>query len=273
MTVTVLKLFQVGFRLFRGEDLNSVVNQVNLLSVVNQSSVSQTALTTAGAGTILAAALLSGLVVRSGPTGAFTDTTDTGTAIDTALGAAAQTGVSILITYKNTTAFAGTITGGTGVTVSGRTVVNPNSTGTYLLTRTGAGTYTFFGVDVVNQSIFGVAGLVATADNGTTQTLTAAMVVGGLQTYHTSTGGSTPSLTLPLGTDMDTALPDMRVGQSFVLRVINTNSGNTTIVTNTGWTFSGGTLVLATNTWKEFLITKTATATYTGVNVGSGTFV
>src|ERR1700731_2125897 len=142
MTVTVLQKVQAGFRLFRGETLNSIINQVNLLSVVNQSSVSQTAITTAGAGTLTAAALISGLIVRSGPTGAFTDTTDTGTAIDTALGAAAQTGVSIQVQYKNTTAFAGTIAGGTGVTVSGRTVVSANSTSTFLLSRTGTGTYT-----------------------------------------------------------------------------------------------------------------------------------
>lgn len=270
MTVTVLKKFQIGFRLFRGEDLNNIVNQVNTLSVVNQSSISQTALTTAGAGTITAAALLSGLVVRTGPTGAFTDTTDTGTAIDTALAAAAQTGVAFIVRYKNTTAFSGTIAGGTGVTVSGRTVVNPNSDAEFLLTRTGTGTYTFFGINVSNQSIFGVQALVATADNGTTQTLTAAMVSGGLQTYHTSTGGTTPSLTLPLGTDMDTALPDIRTGESYVLRIINANSGTATVVTNTGWTLTG-TLTLATNTWRDFVVTKTGTGTYTGVSVGTGT--
>ena len=270
MTVTVLKKAQAGFRLFTGEFLNAIVNQVNLLSVVNQSSVSQTALTTAGAGTITAAALISGLVVRTGPTGAFTDTTDTGTAIDTALGAAAQTGVSIQVQYKNTTAFAGTIAGGTGVTVSGRTVIPANGVATFLLSRTGAGTYTFFGIDAITQGLVNTAALVGTADNGTTQTLTAAMISGGTFTSHLSVGGTTPSLTLPLGADMDAALPDARVGQAYHLRIINTNSGTATIVTNTGWTLTG-TLTLATNTTRDFIVTKMGTGTYTGVSVGTGT--
>jgi len=96
------------------------------------------------------------------------------------------------------------------------------------------------------------------------------MIVGGNLTYHTSTGGSTPSLTLPLGTAMDTALPNAAIGASYTLRIINANSGTATIVTNTGWTLTG-TLTLATNTTRDFVITRTAAGTYTGVSVGTGT--
>lgn len=264
--------YQLGFRLFRGEDLNAISLAANAANISSQ--VAQTSIATVGAGTLTAADLLSGLIVRSGSTGAFTDTTDTGAALDAALGNAAVNGANVLVQIKNITAFADTIAGGTGVTVSGRTVVAPQTVGTFLLTRTAPATYTLFGIDITAQSINGVNTFIATPDNGTTQTLTAAMIVGGdTTTYHVSTGGSTPSLTLPLATALDTAMPDIRVGQSYTLRVINNNSGNTTIVTNTGWTLSGGTLVLATNTWKEFVITKTGTGTYTGVNVGSGTFV
>lgn len=264
--------YQLGYRLFRGEDLNAISNAANAGNVASQSS--QASIATVGAGTLTAAAMLSRLIVRTGSTGAFTDTTDTGTALDAALGNAAVNGVNLQIQIKNATVGAETIAGGTGVTVSGRTVIPPQTVGTFLLTRTGTATYTLFGIDVVGQTINGVNTFIATPDDGTTQTLTAAMISGGdATTYHVSTGGSTPSLTLPLATALDTALPDIRTGQSYTLRVINKNSGNTTIVTNTGWTLSGGTLVLATNTWKEFVITKTGTGTYTGVNVGSGTFV
>lgn len=268
---TVIPNFQPGFRLVDGTALNALVTQVNVLTP--GFSPLNTALATVGAGTLLAAALLGGVITRTGSSAAFTDTTSNGTLLDSALATNAITGFSRVIQIKNSTAFAETIAGGVGVTVSGRTVIPGNAVGTFLLTRTGTATYTLVGISAVVQGTFDQFAFNATADDGTTQTLTAAMVVGGNITYHISVGGTTPSLTLPLAADVDTALPDIRTGQSFLLRVINKNSGNTTIVTNTGWTLSGGTLVLATNTWKEFLVTKTGTATYTGVNVGTGTFV
>jgi hypothetical protein len=264
---------QLGYRLFRGETLNAMAAAINAAGL-SANPVSN-GLTTVGAGTLTAALLLGGEINRSGPVADFTDTTDTGALLDAALGSNAINGNAWIVRYKNTTAFKATIAGGTGVTVSGRTVVPANSVGEYLITRTDANTYTVFGIGVTLQAFGnGTSSLVATADDGTTQTLTTAMITGGYSTtYHISVGGSTPSLTLPLGTDIDTALADMRPGQSYTLRIINKNSGNTTIVTNTGWTLSGGTLVLATNTWKEFVVTKTGTGTYTGVNVGTGTFV
>lgn len=111
---------------------------------------------------------------------------------------------------------------------------------------------------------------VATADNGTTQTLTAAMMSGAERVFHTSAGGSTPSLTLPAIADFLAANPGLAIGQSMTVRFINNNSGTATIVTATGWTTSG-TLTLATNTWREFVITRTGAATATITSVGTGT--
>lgn len=115
---------------------------------------------------------------------------------------------------------------------------------------------------------------IGTADNGTTQTLTAAMIAvpGSRMVVHVSTGGSTPSLTLPLMTALVAALPLAVVGTGYILRIVNTNSGTATVVTNTGWTTSG-TLTLATNTWREFLVSVTsvtsATATFTSIGTGT----
>lgn len=117
---------------------------------------------------------------------------------------------------------------------------------------------------------FPVAQRIATADNGTTQTLTAAMVSGAGNVVHVSSGGTTPSLTLPLAASVIAALPGMAVGDTYVLRVINSNSGTATIVTNTGWTTSG-TLTLATNTWRDFLIRKTAADALSITSIGTGT--
>lgn len=268
---TVLPNFQPGFRLVDGTALNAIIAQVNALTPGFEPL--NTAVATIGAGTLTAAALLGGIITRTGSIAAYSDTTSNGTLLDSALAGDAINGFSRVIQIKNNVAFAETIVGGVGVTVSGRTVVPGNSVGTFLLTRTGTATYTLVGISAIAQGVFDQAAFIATADDGTTQTLTAAMVVGGGTTYHVSVGGTTPSLTLPLAADVDTALPDIRIGQAFILRIINKNSGNTTIVTNTGWTLSGGTLVLATNTWKEFLVTRTGVGTYTGVNVGTGTYV
>jgi hypothetical protein len=269
MALSLIAKAQAGFRLFDGTFLNKIINNLNSVSVSGGSG-SLTSDTTVTGDTITAAILLSGLDARSGPTANFTDTTDTGTNLDLALAQAAQTGQSFTFIYKNTTNFTATIAGGTGVTLSGRTTIPANSVVQFLFTRTGVAAWSMFGIGVIQQAIVGANSFIATADNGTTQTLTAAMIVGGNITYHTSAGGSTPSLTLPLATAIDTALPDIRPGQSYTLRVINTNSGTATIVTNTGWTLTG-TLTLATETWRDFVVTKTGTGTYTGVSVGTGT--
>lgn len=261
---------QLGYRLFQGEDLNKIAIAVNMLSLSGAQTLGT--LTTVGAGTITAVLLAGGIIQRSGPTGAFTDTTDTGTAIDTAIKQAAINGTSWEVTYFNTTNFPATIAGGTGVTASGTLIVPANGSATFLLSRTAAATYTLVGLQAggVGSSTGGTNSLIATPDNGTTQTLTAAMITGGNLTCHVTTGGSTPSLTLPLGTAMDTALPNAAIGASYTLRIINTNSGIATIVTNTGWTLTGS-LTLAQNTWREFVITRTAAGTYTGIQVGTGT--
>ncbi len=264
---TTLPNFQPGFRLVDGTALNAIIAQVNALTPGFEPL--NTALATVGNGTLTAAAMLGGIITRTGSVAAFTDTTSNGTLLDSALGADAITGFSRVVQIKNGTAFAETIAGGVGVTVSGRSIVPGNSVGQFLLTRTGTATYTLVGIGVATQVVFDQFAYIATADDGTTQTLTAAMVVGGNITYHQTLSGTTPSLTLPLGADMDTALPNMVTGQSYVLRVVNTNSGTATIVTNTGWTLTG-TLTLLTNTWREFVITRTGTGTYTGKQVGTG---
>lgn len=250
-----------------GTLLNRLVDRLNLTDL-GFASPTNTSITTVGAGTLTAAGLTGGVITRTGPTSAFTDTTATGALIDASLPNNNPT--SWLVEIKNGTAFGETLAGGTGVTLSGRTLVPGNSVGLFLITKSTTATYTMVGIGVYQQVFTNTFALVGTPDNGTTQTLTAAMVAGGNFTSHVTTGGTTPGLTLPLATAMDTALPSMQTGQSYILRIINDNSGTATVITNTGWTLTG-TLTVATVTWRDFLITKTGTATYTGVSIGTGT--
>lgn len=83
-------------------------------------SMSSGALATAGSGTWLAAAIASGIIYRTGPGGAFTDTTDTAANIIAALAgnnpyAAIIPGSTLRLTLINTVAFAHTFAAGAGV--------------------------------------------------------------------------------------------------------------------------------------------------------------
>ena len=120
---------------------------------------------------------------------------------------------------------------------------------------------------------------VATADGGSTASLTAAMiyVLGSKFVAHVSSGGTTPTLTLPTVAAMVAAFPTVQGGVSWTLRVINSNSGTATIATAAGWTTTG-TLTIATNTTRDFVVTLgtasatiAATTTATIVSVGTGT--
>lgn len=125
--------------------------------------------------------------------------------------------------------------------------------------------------DIARVSSSGVTSvLIATPDNGTTQTLTAAMVSGaGDYIVHVTTGGTTPTLTLPTAAAIIANIPNAIIGSSYILRIINNNSGTATIVTNTGITLTG-TATLLTVTSREFSVTMTGAATLTIVNIGAG---
>lgn len=130
-------------------------------------------------------------------------------------------------------------------------------------------------INTIVSYLKGSQATITPADSGVSQTLTAAMVAapGSPEVYHTSTGGTTPTLTMPTAAAILATLPDVIVGSSWYLRFINTNSGTATIATNTGITTSG-TLTLSTNTTRDFVLSVTgvgSTPTLTMTSVGTGT--
>lgn len=105
-----------------------------------------TALTTAGAGTLLAALLLTGMILRTGPGGAYADTIDTGVNLATAF-PQLQVGESIYIYYVNSVAFASTITAAAGVTLgsaAANNVIAANTGRLLMLNKTAAATYVLY---------------------------------------------------------------------------------------------------------------------------------
>lgn len=129
-----------------------------------------TSLATVGAGTITALSIFGGVVSRSGAQSAtaFTDTTDIAANIIALLGAgSAVVGQSAYFIYQNTTNAPATITGGTGVTVSGVILIPANSSAQYLVTFTAAATVTMVGLGITNSPVIGTF----TANGATTVTV------------------------------------------------------------------------------------------------------
>jgi hypothetical protein len=120
-----------------------------------------TPITTVGTGTLTAAALVGGIITRSGSIAAYTDTTDTATAIIAAM-ANARVSEAWEFTLINTTAFQQTIVAGAGVTLTGLTaVIAGNCIGRFLASYTGAGAVS---LQLLWVSDRGIDNFAATAD-------------------------------------------------------------------------------------------------------------
>lgn len=87
----------------------------------------------------------------------------------------------------------------------------------------------------------------------------------------TGTLGAGANVTTPTAANWAAALTDGQVGQTYVLRIINSSSGNYawTVVGGTGVTVTG-TATVAQNTWRDFIVTYTS-ATAIGLQ-GTGTY-
>lgn len=232
------------------------------------------AVTTVGAGTLTAANLTDGLINRTGPTSAFTDTTDTAAALYAAVGS--NTAASFYVRIKNATAFAETLQGGTGVTFSSAVIVPPLSVGTYLVTFTSATAAVFNHVQTVPLNTIAPATQYAALTNTTGFTIAAAANEAGAADCTlnlTGTLGGNANVQSDTATNIVAAIPNARVGTSYKFRLINSSSANFawTLTTNTGLTLTG-TMSVAQNTWRDFYVTVTTLTAVTIQSIGTGTY-
>lgn len=229
-----------------------------------------TAISTAGAGTLTAAGLLGGVITRTGPSAAYSDTTDTA-----ALITAAWTGglsATRIFRILNDTAFPETILGGTGVTVTGIIVVPPNSVGEFLMTYTSAAAVAIYGLSsspiVGGNGVIEAATALSTAGN---QTISAASIVGGI-VFRTGTSGSTVDTT-DTAAAIVSALPNAWIGQSWEFTYVNQSANQVRIAQGTGVTITtlgqGNTLIPAIG-WIRFLMTYTGAGAVSMVAISSG---
>lgn len=229
-----------------------------------------TPITTVGNGTLTAAGLVGGEIVRSGPVAAFSDATDTAVNIIAALpGAVVGSSFSILI--KNSTAFTQTITAGTGVTLPNTVITPAFSVNNYIATLATASTLTLVHIDTTTISV----GTNSTAPSITTistvgaGTLTAAAFVGGLIARSGSQSGTPFTDTTDTAANIIAACANLvnKIGTSMLIEYSNTTNAIATVTGGTGVTVSGVSII-PSNTISQFLLTYTAAATMTLVGLG-----
>lgn len=116
-----------------------------------------------------------------------------------------------------------------------------------------------------------------TTNTATTDaTLDAANISGGRASVDLALTGALAAgsaITLPTVAALLLTMDGPTVGSTFRLRITNRSSANFawTVTTNTGWTLAG-TLTIAQNTWREFVVTITSTSAATAQSVAVGTY-
>lgn len=246
-------------------NVGGYVPYADMLSAANGLQPVSFSLSSSGASeTIAAAQIVGGIYIRSGATAAVTATTDTAAAIIAALGGRVGQTFTFSYTNSNTAAGAVTIAGGTGVTMSGTAVVPIGYTSRFIGTIVTATTITLTNISVVAEQTFPATQFTSVSTgNGTAA---AGALEGGEFTVYATSGAT--ALTTRTAAQMITQA-GLAVGQSYMLRVYNTNAGTLTLTGGTGVTITG-TATIATNVFRDYIVTVTGAATITFQNVGSG---
>ena len=246
------------------------------------SGIISTAITAAGNGTLTAASLVGGQIVRTGPTAAYTDTTDTAANIAAALGSVLNVGQTFLMRIKNATKWPQTLAAGAGVTLPGTILIPPFSIGNYFATMGGtqaSPTVVMAHLSTVPIHVSAIQSnpqptALTTVGAGT---ITAAGIAGG----YTVRTGSTAAFTDTTDSvaNLITALAAfLSVGGSIEWTYVNNTVAAATLQGASNVSFVGGTTVLP-NSWARYIVSLASgtTVTFTCIEQGYfphyGTFV
>lgn len=229
------------------------------------SSDTNTNITTVGNGSLTATALVGGLINRTGPVAAYSDTIASAGAIYTQVGSVA--GYSFYVTIKNGTAFAETIVTNTGITLPTSAIIPPNSAGTYLVSVVSATATTLYHVQTASltTNTLEVITALTTAGAGT---ITAGGIAGGITTRGGAQSGTPFTDITDIASAIITAQPNAHIGLSWEYTYFNKTDATATITGGTGVTVSGITVIPA-NGAARYLITYTAAATITMVGIAT----
>lgn len=244
-----------------------LLNAAQIAAISGGSQAGQNAIgtnTTTTGTTLVAAQMTTGILNRSGPTAAFSDTTDTAANI------AALTGAPAVYTqaFKNLTAFPMTLNGGSGVTMSAKNVIPPNSVANYLINVNAAGAVTFSHVGTTFLTSANPEAPVALATVG------AGVITGqGIATQLTTRSGTQVAAftdTTDTAANIISAQPNSYVGQSWEWIYNNNTVFPATITQGSGVTMTNA--VVPANSWARFLVTYSAAGAITLQLLSQGYF-
>lgn len=239
---------------------------------------SPVSISTAGAGTLTAAGIVNGTILRTGSSAAYTDTTATLAQILTALGPLrdGDSGydLSWTLLIKNTVAFAETLAAGSGVSLAGQTIVPPNSTGVFNVDLSSIDDgITITGLGCIPQANVKNSQFTTIATD-TTITAAAGTLTGARNVYYATTaaGAGGIALTTRTAAEMFADIPNCHIGFNWTLRIISDGGGTVTLTAPGGGGVTiTGTATSATNTWRDYCCTFTTASAVTFQNVGIGT--
>lgn len=251
-------------------DLGIISNSSAFVPSGVSATEANTAITTVGDGTLTAAALLGGIITRSGSTAAYTDTTDTAALIQAAW-TGGSVGSAFEFTILNTTAFAETIAAGSGVTLAGQVIVPANSTGRFLAKWTGTSTITITNISVARNGARPSTKLGTM--NATTGSLAAGAITGADHVTLISSNATPGAQLVRTAAQMLADTPNGKVGEPWRFRVVNTGAGTFTLTADGGATVTlSGTMTVLQNTWRDFVATLNTPTTATITATGTGTY-
>lgn len=108
--------------------------------------------------------------------------------------------------------------------------------------------------------------------NTTTTTFTAGELTGAPFVTYANTQGTPGSIATRTATQMFADDANARVGNSYMLRIVNAQgTGTLTVTAGSGVTLNG-TATVATNTWRDFIVTYTSATALVMQNIATGTF-
>lgn len=227
-----------------------------------------TTISTVGAGTLTAAGLVGGIILRSGSTAAYTDTTATAAQIVAAV-PVAYIGKTFRITIQNTVAFAETLAAGTGVTLAGLTVIPPLSVGEFLVSVTSLTAVTITGLSMQPLCNLPYSKFTTSAAASPLAAAAGDLTGAGFVTWQNTTNGVF-GLTTRTATQMFGDIPNAQVGMEYVLCIVSQGDNTITITAGTGVTITG-TATIATKTTRFYNVKFTASTTLTMTSFSKGT--
>lgn len=251
------------------------VQNLTVLGTLDAASINETVaintnITTVGNGTLTAAALIGGIITRSGPVAAYTDTTATAAQIVAGI-TNPFVGQTLYVTIKNGVGFNQTLAAGSGVTLPTNNIIGPFMIGNYIMTLTSltAVAFTHLGTNPLGTTNVIANPIITSLATVGAGTVSAAAINGGLISRSGSQSGT------PFTDTTDTAANIIagntgligKIGESFILFYTNSTNAIATLTGGTGVTVSGITVV-PVNMTVAYLLTYTAAATVTMVGIG-----